>query len=424
MVTILVGCSGDDTVAPPPNRTPSIDFAVDSIAVPRSAVISLSAAVSDADGDALTVTWAKTRGAFNLVMQGTPRMDWTTPGTTGRDTIWATVSDGTASATSMQPFVTATRQQATQIIAPGATWTTANSPYFVRTSTSTLVVEDLATLTIEPGVELYIDQSDMEFIVEGTLAVQGTSVNPARMYPNRRMPSPGFWKGIRAETRGAPPMVDLDYVHISHAVHAVRAIASAGASLTGCRLRRCEEAAVLHNSQGALRIEDCTIMANEKSGIQIEAISPARVPQSVTIQGDSIVLNGITGENTAYLFEAGILLDFDDAAVTVIISGCDISRNGFPGIRLRKAVYPVISNNIIQINDLEKATGLRFNLRLESSPPWVGTDPFIDARNNFWNTSFPLPADSVTLKQAIYDGYDDGGIAARVWVDPWLTAMP
>ena len=147
-------------------------------------------------------------------------------------------------------------------------------------------------------------------------------------------------------------------------------------------------------------------------------------PSSVTIRGDSIGVNGDLFGGASYdNHEAGISIELSDnlGVIPVDISDNHVSRNGFPGIVLVDAVYPVIKNNTISGNERGQ-TGQRFNLRLE--PTFGGVLTTIDARMNFWGAEHPNLADSVLIRLGIYDSANDGTIDVRVRMDNWLSTEP
>ena len=144
--------------------------------------------------------------------------------------------------------------------------------------------------------------------------------------------------------------------------------------------------------------------------------------------GDSIAVNGRFSDSVVYAEgEAGISLDFDDSfeTVPVDISGNEISRNDFPGIRLITAVFPVINNNGIFGNELRKATN---KIDIELIAPPVGQFPSgeIDAKSNYWGFAYPAPSDSTLIKDRIIDFHDNplGDVRAKVLVTDWLSTAP
>jgi parallel beta-helix repeat protein len=416
---ILVGCSSDDDgVEPLPNVAPTISFTFTRLAVARSSDVILTVAVDDPDGDPVTVNWAVTRGLLNPANQGSASMRWTTAAAVGRDTITVTASDGHGGQKTIRPVVEVGTPWAVDVVGT-TTWTLANSPYVVSPAASDRVTifAPAGRLTVDAGVEVYINQTGMSIDVEDELIVAGTPGVPVVIKPNLRAPQPGYWKGIVGIAAG---VIDLSYTVIPNAESAVRTVGTASIALTGCTIMSCTESAILHQSRGTLLVEDCAITNNLKSGIHIDLL--AGTPSAVTIRGDSIAVNGRFQDETTYPDgEAAIALAFDDPTNTVPIdiSNNEISRNDFPGIRLLATCFPRVTNNGIFGNEFRKSTG-KINIEL-ASPFGSGA---INATNNWWGQTYPQASDSLVIKQGIHDNDDDFQIGTSVSVTPWKTVWP
>jgi parallel beta-helix repeat protein len=422
LALVAMGCSSDENgVAPPPpkNTVPTITFTFGKIAVAKSTDVTLTVDVDDADGDPVTVTWEVTRGLLNAPDQGSPSMLWTTAGTVGSDTLTITASDGKGGSKTIQEIIEVGTLRTSNVMTP-QTWTLLGSPYIVSPATDILGIT--SRLTIEAGVVVYIDKAASSIHVEGgELWITGTAAAPVVIQPSARNPQAGSWEGVLA--KGSGPLLDFEYATISHARHAIRAINSGRIRVTNCNIVLCSEAAIFHNATGELIVENSAITNNIKSGIRVEE-SITNPPAYITIRGDSIAVNGRFKDSEVYVDgEAGISIDLDDqfGAVPIEISGNEISRNDFPGIRLITAVYPVITGNGIFGNELRKVTG-KVNIEL-IAPFGAGGITEIHATNNWWGQNYP-PDDSLTIKAGIVDADDSSQIDTNVWVEPWLTFWP
>jgi hypothetical protein len=234
--------------------------------------------------------------------------------------------------------------------------------------------------------------------------------------PNTIGASPGFWEGFLGT--GDQPLFDFDETTISHAINAIKAVGSSDVRLNSCRITLSSEDAVLHQSSGELVVENCDINNNRGAGIRVQLI--ASQPELVTIRFNDVAFNGRFSDSQIYGDgEAGITLDFNDpgGTVSVSITSNEISRNDFPGIRLRTAVFATINNNGIFGNEFRKATG---KINLELLEPFANGE--IDGTNNWWGFAYPDPADSVLLKQTIIDADDKPSLNATVSVTPWRNA--
>jgi parallel beta-helix repeat protein len=289
------------------------------------------------------------------------------------------------------------------------------------------VIYEGASLAVDAGSELFLDKADLEVSVVGTLETNGTSQAPVTMRPNARAPEPGYWLGITASQSGPnPPLVHLSHTDVLYAKGAIKAVGGAEVRLDGCRVMFSAEFAVLHQSSGDLLVQNTAITNNVKSGIRIGGLTVTPLPASVVISGDSLAVNGDISGETPYTDQAAIYIDIPDYSRKTEIQILDnkISRNGFPGIQLVRASYPEIHDNSIFSNELGKA-GPRYNIRLENSFGVGGPQETIDAQQNYWGAPFTNPAsDSLLIKQMIRDSEDGAGIAVRVLIYPWLSAVP
>ncbi len=425
MGLILAGCGSDEApVAPPANRAPTIQFTFGKFAVETAVQVVFTAVVDDPDGDPVTVAWEVTRGGNPSGIppsgMGTS-FAWDSPGTVGEDLITVTVSDDKG----LQRTVTQTLKIGTVVTADvtrAPTWVATGSPYIVRPAGATFAVGSQANLTIAQGVEVYIDKPGLDFQVGGSLVAAGVSSAHVFIRPNSRTATPGDWGGISAVPNSSVPQVDLRFTEISHAKNALHTTLTSVATLDSCTITLCSAEAILHESNGALSVTNTSITSNNSSGIKVET---GTLPDSITIQGNSITFNGdlLTSPNG----EAGISLILDDptASVPIMISDNTISRNFIPGISLGNpgtatttALFPVISNNNLSGNQFGKATPPRFNLVLQ--PKFVGNFA-LDVRNNWWGAT-----DSTSIKATILDAWDPSFDPTKVqaWITPWLPAAP
>lgn len=412
----LGACSEDPSTPQDENRPPTITFTYAKIATASGTQATLTVVVDDLDGDQVTVTWSSTSGFLNAADQGSTSMRWTAPVTLGTDTLTITASDGNDGNTTIEEYLTiGTGVSGT--ISSTVTWNLAGSPYVVTSGNDRLTIGAAGRLTIAAGVQVLIDKPQLILDVGGQLTSAGTAVNPVEIRANVAGSGTGFWEGILGS--GSGPLVDLDYTTVAHAVHAVKAVANTIVRLNHCIIRFCSNHAILHESTGELTVENSAITNNQKSGIRVSLLSST--PDFITIRNDSVAVNGVFDGSGYVDGEAGISLDFPDPTglVTVDISGNEISRNDFPGIRLRTGVFPNISNNGIFGNERFKPTT---KIQIELLEPFPAGQ--INASNNWWGQPYPTPADSTTIRDGIVDNEDNSNIGTSVWVTPWLNSAP
>ncbi|MFQ5512543.1 MAG: right-handed parallel beta-helix repeat-containing protein [Candidatus Krumholzibacteriia bacterium] len=432
---MLAGCGSEDPpVAPSVNQAPTIQFTFDKLAVGTVAPVNLTVAVDDTDGDPLTVAWTVTRSGnpSGIIVggQGTPALAWESPSVVGEDVIVATVSDGNGGQRSVTETLKVGTVQTADVLS-SQTWIRSKSPYILRPGGATFAVDPAAVLTVAQGVEILVDNPGLDFQVQGALVTNGTSGAPVVLGMNSRNPSPGDWGGISAVPNGpTAPQVTLNNTTVTHAQNAVFTTSAADAQLDGCWISQCSAVAILHESTGSLAVTNSAITNNKASGIKVDGGPSGTAPASVTIQGDSIAINGeLTSPNT----EAGISLIFDDplGLAPITISGNTISRNFVPGIALGSpalpmALYPAIFDNNLSGNEFGKASPPRHNLLLQLDFNANGVfATTLDARNNWWGQPYPSPSDSTFIRDTIRDRQDNpGSIGVWVLVDPWLQGLP
>lgn len=419
---IAAGCGGGDEGAGPvdTNNPPVVTFDTVKFAVGRAKSIQVAVTATDDDMDPLTYDWSVSRGAITGG-QGTSSITWFTPSSIGSDTATCVVSDGKANVTTRHTYKIGT--EITTIVSNNTAWTQTNSPYIVAPTLPNFAVDAGAILTIQPGVEVYIDKKDISWQINGTLLINGTAGQPVLLHPNIPQPIAPFWEGIIGLPNSSTPVIDLAYADISYARNGIYATSPTNVFLDGCKITFSVEPAVLHESTGSLAVRDCIITNNTRDGIRVVGASGGP-PASVSILRDSIAVNGdLTGQVQYQNNEAGIHIDIHNSLgnINVTIRDCEISRNGFPGIALLDVLDPVIDNNGIFGNMLGRG-GTRFNLVV--APPFGSIYvTHIDARNNYWGFPYPNPADSTQIHDGIFDNKDNSS-SVPVWVTPWLSTNP
>lgn len=106
-------------------------------------------------------------------------------------------------------FTSIAENHSGQIMANEA-WTIANSPHYI---VGNLTVNDLITVTIEPGCTIYFS-GNYRILVRGTLVANGTAVNPILFTSNQPVPNNGDWRAIVFQD--AEPGNILNYCDISY----------------------------------------------------------------------------------------------------------------------------------------------------------------------------------------------------------------
>jgi hypothetical protein len=418
LLPLLLNCGGTETIEPI-NQGPSITFTFTEIAVRDNLTHDLTVAVSDPEGDPLTVTWFITSGTLTAQNSSNTIMRWDPPDSPGTDTIVVSVSDGEFSES-----VTEEIKRGTLVMLgvgmSTRTFAAALSPYIVKANVITPSIDVGKTFTLEAGVEWYITKeggatSDIETIeVEGTLVANGTEENPVLIRPNDRTlrcgGGRGWWEGFRLSPTG---VANLTYAEISYGVYNLHLAAGAGsATLQNCRILCSLSAGIKMDNNGTLNVDHCQITDNANHGIDISSL--VGLPTNVVITNNEIRFNGHTG----------IFMDLYDAdqVVPIAIRRNLIEFNASNGIAMTHAVWPTIENNDIMRNN----TGTLSNIRFLVPFPTVGVDSLIIPAdwdslftpNNYWGGVFQ-PGQGNFIDQGIWDSIDMPAIGTRVIVDPW-----
>lgn len=140
------------------------------------------------------------------------------------------------------------------------TWALANSPYIV---TGSIVVFPGNTLTIEPGVEIQIDNQTSNAIyieTRGTLNCVGTDLLPITIHTIYDTLNPVGWQGFVC-TSSQGGILNADRFHISNA-HTPFAYETAltNYQYTNCVFRHCFQAVTVADS---VNLQNCQFIDNE-----------------------------------------------------------------------------------------------------------------------------------------------------------------
>lgn len=417
IVTFILACSGSETVEPV-NQSPSIEFTFNNIAVWKNLTHDLTVAVSDPDGDPLTVSWTITSGTLTPQNTENTIVTWDPPDTPGADTVTVSVSDGQLSS-SVTEIIKRGTLVTLGVGTSSRTFTKAESPYIIRAAVVTPSIGVGSTFTLEAGVEWYIHHDDDEgtpdletIAVEGAIVTHGTESEPVVIVPNDRAAALcgdclGWWGGFDLVPDGTATM---DYTQIKCGVYDLRMSQGDGtATLRNCSFQCSSGAGIKLESNGTLVVDSCRITDNGNHGIDISSL--VSLPASVSITNSEIRFNGHTG----------IYMDLYDVGqdVPINISRNLIEFNAGNGIAITHAVWPTIHNNDISKNN----TGTLSNIRLlvpfpDASVIAPAAWDSLLATNNYWGGTFQSGEDAF-IEQGIWDSKDIPSLGTRVIINPW-----
>jgi len=405
IVLALAGCGGGggDSGTNPTNHAPEVAFTFAPLATEKGIPVNLTISASDADNDPLTITWKITRGTLAAQNSKKTIMRWTTPATTGVDTVNVSVSDGTVTRKLTEEIHVATAYAAGNFIKASSPYILTRSPVDPR-----LQIGAGETLTIAPGTEIYINTPGTVFDVLGTLDAHGTAGEHIVIRQNDRTftcggNNVGVWAGIRGS--GATAVIDLEYVEVWYAQYGIRVKDESVANLQNVKVRCSGVAGLLMEGSRYTRAIDSQFTDSAGDGIDI--VTLVTLPDSVRIERCTLSFNNGTG----------IRMDINDAAKTtpVIVSYNDIEFNETHGISLAHAVFPQMRLNNFSGNG---DSGIS-NLFLQAGYPSVAF-PELDATCNFWGAA----VHQSTVDAGIWDSLDQSTIHTRVKSCPWLKSNP
>lgn len=413
----VAACSGgDDGGVVPTNRVPTIDFIFTKIGVAYNTSVNLSVDVADPDGDALTVTWAATRGAITYLNAEHTLVSWSAPNSVGVDTLTIDASDGTATTRITEvikvgwPFVGQTAL---------AYFEKSKSPYIVMVTPSTVLSVNGGRTIIEAGTELLLETPGTVIDVTDSLVIAGSFSEPVVIRPNVRHQlcgdDRGWWEGIKVNTVDFPPVdghLDMNYGQIWYAQYAVRLLFQGSARVRNSVIKCSGQNGVLHEGAATLIIEDTEVSNGRLDGIAVGGPAVTLFPDSVLVDGCNITLNGRTG----------LALDLPDVLqeVPILVQNSNFEYNAEHAITLARAVFPRIRYNRFLANGVGSTSGLN-NIWLFNGYPSGAPVTELNATCNFWGSSINNPA---TIAAMIRDASDTPSVTTYVDFEPWLNEYP
>ena len=403
------GCGSDSTIVSV-NHPPTISFTFVPLGVPAGVPVNLTVSVSDEDAnDALTVTWEITNGTLTPKNAGKTVMECDVPNQLGTESVTVTVTDGeeTRSTTQELKIGTIARE------APLVTYDLAGSPYILRPDNEPpkLLIGNAVTATVEAGVEILVDLPTTTIDITGTLNLNGTLAQPVVIRANDRRQlcqlNRSWWDGILVGTDLTyDGVINMNYAEVWHAKNGIRLRDKGRATVTNSLFSCCGSNAILMEGAGSLVVSDCEITNTQTNGI---AVSTPSLPQSVSITGCSININGGTG----------VLLDLHDQfqQVPITIEGNRLEFNFTHGISMKNWAWPTIHNNAFYGNgDL----GLS-NIRLFVPFHDASSPDDLDVSCNYWGA---VVTSQSTIENTVYDRVETALIGTRLLVAPWLNSDP
>jgi len=333
------------------------------------------------------------------------------------------------------------------------TWTLANSPYIL---TGPVVVFPNVTLTIEPGVEVRIEEKSTNVSLQiylelrGKLVAKGTSANPISFIPNTP-PTVGndyIWQGIFVKTAQGGS-IDMDYFTFNNAYYGINYDdvfidtltfnhckfnynCYALAINTNVVLNYCEfnNNAVVHSLiyvYGSVTAKNCiyknnfACMTTVVNGVEVSDCTFEN-NQNCFIQISGKVKNSMFKNNAKAFQENGTLeidsSEFRNNQIGIDAFGVGSVKNSIftgNGIGLTVSSNSIIENNNISNNDV--GLGLVGTFTTGMVLPFIKNNKICNniqynlENKSDYNLSLDSNCfclnDSVSIDAKIYDGYDD-----------------
>jgi len=254
------------------------------------------------------------------------------------------------------------------LISGNVTWKIENSPYII---TSDIMVNNNATLTIQPGVVIRFD-GNYSLIVSGSLHAVGNGTSQVTFTSNKPQPSSGDWNTLKFLGTSNNSFV-LKYSIIQYALYGVTI--------------QSQQEAVVENSE---------ISYNLYGGINIIGLSNLLIKENVIQRnGDGIVGSGnifsglITTNNSInYNNRGGVYVHTDGSASAisnVTFSGNTLSYNRY-GIFLYSGKMPSEYSQSSYITNFEIASNSisfgEYGIYLETRS-WGSSYPYLPADNSY-----------------------------------------
>lgn len=314
------------------------------------------------------------------------------------------------------------------VINSNTTWTLANSPYSL---TGNVLVNQSATLTIEPGVT--VNTNDYYIKVDGTMNAQGTNDNKITLthggadYPDFDGDSAVMFTGKSTtwnETSQTGCIISNAVVTNSKPGDSFAiSITSAGPKICNSTIISTgnnraiyisndygNSAPLIVNNYISSNMEGITVNIQNSNVNTTQIINNTISNCQVGIEvygGNPLIVGNLIINNTGSVLggNGGIRLDHINAEPTIVNN--TITANSV-GLNVLDAATATLSNNNIVNNSL-------YNVYLYPGLTGMSTERF-DATNNYWGT-----VDAQAINQSLYDYKYDFNLG-EIYFTPYLSA--
>ncbi|HNS09314.1 MAG TPA: right-handed parallel beta-helix repeat-containing protein, partial [Candidatus Ozemobacteraceae bacterium] len=303
------------------------------------------------------------------------------------------------------------------VMSTNAVWTSQESPYYL---TGDLTIAANASLIIDKGVTVAIAKGDqwdadsvddlIDISVQGTLMVQGTSLQPVTMTSSAASPQPGDWNGITFENVSDLGASLLKGLRLSYAQNGVNGVAGLP-EVKESSFNSCRQAAVKMTSARrdqtfrSLTIETCGSgidLQNNQVKVQILDCRISRCINSIICLGNKlaeiernrIILSGACGidlGNTETASKARYnIIGHGSGGIGIICRGKDeVRRNTVHanvGIEIKETAQAVVRSNLVLADNSRNGVGIMYSGTVPYNPSTATNTQYIQ-NNGIWNVT-------------------------------------
>lgn len=305
----------------------------------------------------------------------------------------------------------------TGVMTTNAVWTSQESPYYLTgdltiAANASLILDKGVTVAIAKGDQWDADSADdlIDINVQGTLMIQGTSLQPVTMTSSAVSPQPGDWNGITFENvsdLGASLIKGLRLSYAQNGINGVAGLPEVKESFfNSCRLAAVKMTAARRDQTfRSLTIETCGSGIDLQSNlvkVQILDCQISRCINSIICRGNKLAeiernrisLSGACGidlGNTETASKARYnVIGYGSGGIGIICRGKDeVRRNTVQanvGIEIKETAQAVLRSNLVLADNSRNGVGIMYSGSVPYNPSTATNTQFIQ-NNGIWNAA-------------------------------------
>jgi hypothetical protein len=386
----IFGC--EDTVRYSNSAPEELAIKMEKCYVAAGGTVRLVGTAVDADEDVLTYRWSATAGSFPAGAVN-DTVYWKAPASPGTVVITLSVTDQ-IDTKSIQQSITVCELLPGQVLV-SRTITNAGHFYITR-SDAPMRIAGGVTLTIEPGVTIFVDRGLGGIESRGRILAEGTPAQKISIRGNSCSSETALWPGIQ--------LLDFEAEGV---------------------FRNCEITGgpngITARDGARLDVKDCQIYNHKNFGVNVLYGSTAAIRNcSIWDNGHGIYVDDaaavVRRSSIRYSQGDGIFCMASQDTIQASIDSCVIANNYKNGFVIADRASPAIHYCSIFSNSEAGSGTYAIKLSANASPTPIR------AEHNYWGLGNDTEAEIAAL---IYDAADNpGGILAYVSFIPWLTEAP